>query len=489
MTRRRHLAVLAALCLLVAACSDESADPTTTLAATTTRATTTTAATTTTTVPLPPRVDLILRGGTIVTMADPPVAEAVAVSGDTIVAVGTEAEVMALAGTATSVVDLGGRALYPGFIDGHSHWYVWGGAWLGLHGAPEVTQALFARGWTGTTELALDPYWWDGVLAAAEAGEIGARVNGYMALNAPQGEEKYLDWFHGLGLTPGTMIGDDLRIVGVKLYVDEAWGSIDKFSQEELDAVVAEMHAAGWQIAAHVVDDDTMDQMLHALEGAIAADPRPHRHRIEHAVEVRDDQLERLAALGVAASVQLGGIEAEFPFDPPFLEMIEDTGLGTVWRWRDMIEAGITLVGSVDVPPPGFVLRPTSKSPMLMVYGAVTGWSESGAEPWEGRETQLLTIEEAIRSLTATAAWITFEEGARGSLQPGLLADLVIFSADPLGFEDDPEGLLGITTAATLLGGRLVWCGDGEKALCGAFGQPMPARVLDESTLVPDPPG
>jgi hypothetical protein len=127
-------------------------------------------------------------------------------------------------------------------------------------------------------------------------------------------------------------------------------------------------------------------------------------------------------------------------------------------------------------------------SPMQMVYGAVTGWSESGVAPWEGREAQLLTIEEAIQSLTADAAWITFEEGVRGSIQPGMLADLVVLSSDPLGFGDDPEGLLGITTAATILGGRLVWCGDGEEALCEAFGQPMPVRVLDESTLVPNPP-
>lgn len=481
MTRCRHGAALATLCLVIAACSGTSADPTTTTFAVTTTAATTTA-------PLPLGVDVIIRGGTIVTMADPPVAEAVAITGDTIVALGTEAEVMAMAGTATSVVDLKGRALYPGFIDAHSHWYVWGGVWMGLHSAPEVTQAILARGWTGTTEMALDPYWWEGVVAAAEAGEIGARVNGYIALNAPQGEEKYLDWFHDLGLTPGAMIGDDLRIVGVKLFVDEAWGSIDKYSQEELDAVVAEMHSAGWQIAAHVVDDDTMDQMLQALASAIVADPRPHRHRIEHAVEVRDDQLERLAALGMTISVQLGGLEAEFPSDPLFWEMIADTGLETVWRWRDMIDADIPLVGSVDVPPPGFVLRPTSMSPMQMVYGAVTGWSESGVAPWEGREAQLLTIEEAIQSLTADAAWITFEEGVRGSIQPGMLADLVVLSSDPLGFGDDPEGLLGITTAATILGGRLVWCGDGEEALCEAFGQPMPVRVLDESTLVPNPP-
>jgi predicted amidohydrolase YtcJ len=66
--------------------------------------------------------DLVLRGGKVITV-DPSerIAEAVAVEGNRIVAVGTDEEVARFTGPRTRVVDLGGRALLPGFIDGHSH--------------------------------------------------------------------------------------------------------------------------------------------------------------------------------------------------------------------------------------------------------------------------------------------------------------------------------------------------------------------------------
>lgn len=66
--------------------------------------------------------DLILAGGRVYTVeADRPWAEAVAVRGDRIVKVGKEAAVRALAGSATRVVELKGRLLLPGLIDGHTH--------------------------------------------------------------------------------------------------------------------------------------------------------------------------------------------------------------------------------------------------------------------------------------------------------------------------------------------------------------------------------
>ena len=66
--------------------------------------------------------DLILSGGPILTMeASQPRAEAIAISGGTIVAVGAKDEVMAHAGPNTLNIDLAGRALLPGFIDAHGH--------------------------------------------------------------------------------------------------------------------------------------------------------------------------------------------------------------------------------------------------------------------------------------------------------------------------------------------------------------------------------
>ena len=66
--------------------------------------------------------DRIIRGGPIVTVnPDRPAAEAVAIVGGTIVAVGSEADVMQHRGDATVVTDLAGKTLVPGFVDGHSH--------------------------------------------------------------------------------------------------------------------------------------------------------------------------------------------------------------------------------------------------------------------------------------------------------------------------------------------------------------------------------
>src|SRR2546422_7215603 len=66
--------------------------------------------------------DLVLQGGTIVTVDDArPVVEAIAVSGDTIVAVGPAAEIKKHIGAATKVIDLKGALAVPGLIDGHSH--------------------------------------------------------------------------------------------------------------------------------------------------------------------------------------------------------------------------------------------------------------------------------------------------------------------------------------------------------------------------------
>jgi hypothetical protein len=89
--------------------------------------------------PAGPPADTILHGDNIVTM-DPgqPTVEAVAVRGETITAAGSLDEVMAFRGESTRVVDLGERALLPGFIDAHGHFLGAGRALdaLSLHSPP-----------------------------------------------------------------------------------------------------------------------------------------------------------------------------------------------------------------------------------------------------------------------------------------------------------------------------------------------------------------
>jgi len=81
-----------------------------------------------------PPADLILINGHVVTADDSkPEAEAVAVRGDLIAAVGTTAEIRAMAGPSTKVIDLGGRLLIPGFIEGHGHFTGLGAGLMNLN--------------------------------------------------------------------------------------------------------------------------------------------------------------------------------------------------------------------------------------------------------------------------------------------------------------------------------------------------------------------
>jgi predicted amidohydrolase YtcJ len=66
--------------------------------------------------------EAIYHGGDVVTIDDKnPTAEAVAIKGGKIIAVGKKAEVLKLKGENTKLIDLSGKALLPGFVDGHGH--------------------------------------------------------------------------------------------------------------------------------------------------------------------------------------------------------------------------------------------------------------------------------------------------------------------------------------------------------------------------------
>ena len=68
---------------------------------------------------------------------------------------------------------------------------------------------------------------------------------------------------------------------------------------------------------------------------------------------------------------------------------------------------------------------------------------------------QRITVEEALRAYTSSAAYAAFEEGEKGTLSPGKLADFVVLSADLLGVE--PEEIEKIEVDMTVVGGRVVF--------------------------------
>ena len=441
---------------------------------------------------LAPGVDLILTRGTIVTLDapdGPAEAEAIAIEGTRIAAVGPASEVLGLAGSKTQIVDLEGRAVYPGFIDAHSHWYQPGR--LGDLTPEQVDQVLLSRGWTGTNDLNVYPEFADILFAAHEAGRIRVRMNAYLAINSAGTDQvRYGDWFDEQGLTPGATVGDRLRIPGIKIFIASDWDRVGKWSPSELTEEVTRHSEAGWQIALKQISDESLDLAIAAARATEAGDPgSDHRIRLEHALEMRPDQLDAVRELGLLPIVQLGGLEADLQHEAEMDELIADDGYGAVWPWQDMLGAGIPVIGSIAVVPAEGLRSRFTMSVAQMLHGAMTGISEAGNEPWPGREAQSLTLEQGLRALTVDAAFSTFEESDRGSLRAGKLADLVVFSEDLRGAATDPERLRRIEVAATLVDGELLWCGHGLDLWCSDFGQDVPVRLVDEAALAPIPGG
>ncbi len=414
-------------------------------------------------VPIETGPEVVFFDGTILTMADDqPQAEAILIRGETIVAVGEASDVLAQAGAGATFVDLEGRALLPGFIDSHSHRIAWTFTG-GTYETPEVAiQAALEQGWTGLHELDVNEDLYERLRTLDEQGQLRLRVAGYMGTNSPVWDEPIGD---RLGAYKPAVYSPYLRIAGVKIFMNPDGQFY--LAEEVLNQRLPQLHDDGWQIAIESLNSQTQAMVLNALEIALNGDDNSaSRHRIEHAIAITNDQVARMADLGIIASVQLN-VPASLLTDFRTLHrLVQREPKGAVARWRDLIEAGVPVIGNSDFPSIDMELiaGPAPGSPIRLLYRAVTRtWGDNRApEAW--MLDQALTVEQALRLMTINAAYATFEEESRGSLSPGKLADLVILSANPLVIP--AEELAEIEVLMTMVGGRVEWCMTGYKRLC-----------------------
>ena len=414
--------------------------------------------------PTPAR-PIVFRGGTILTM-DPeqPDAEAVAVSGREIIAVGSEAAVMAAAPAGAAVVDLGDRVLLPGFNDAHGH-RIANRELIGVESAEAAIAGTLAGGWTSTSEMFVDHDLIDELRDMDEEGRLPLRVNIFIQVDPRRGLESLPD-----DVRPHQLISPNVRIGGVKAALDgygpEGWlltephvGRPGYFGEgpwkrADFDALVRTLHEDGWQVATHTCGDAAHDMVLDAYEAALGgADNDVHRHRIEHAFTIRDDQVERMRDLGIIASIQLPLLSADWAAGVE--SALGPERLPWVGRWRDILAAGVTVVGGTDAP---WTIRPPDIPGMLtpavraLWDGATRTGIEAGAAP-DWMTDQALTVEQGLDLLTRLGAYATFEEDRKGTITVGKLADLVLLSDDP---RTVPLAELpAIEVEMTMVGGRV----------------------------------
>ena len=214
--------------------------------------------------------------------------------------------------------------------------------------------------------------------------------------------------------------------------------------QPTLDRIVLQAHRTGLQVAFHATGDRAIDMAINAVEAALNASPREnHRHRIEHLQFPTRQALERMKRLGMVVSTSPQWIT--FHADG-YRQMTNDATMERFFPLRTMMEMGIPVAFGCDVPATIMI------EPKWALLGAVNRTTRSGYTP---APEQRISIRDALRMHTLGSAYASFEENIKGSIEPGKLADMVVWSHDV--YTASPRELAELKPLTTIVGGNIVY--------------------------------
>ncbi|MEG2678871.1 MAG: amidohydrolase [Oscillospiraceae bacterium] len=220
-----------------------------------------------------------------------------------------------------------------------------------------------------------------------------------------------------------------------------------KLTDEQLYRVIYEARKHGFQVMVHAIGDACNKQVLDVYERVFNALPDPdHRCRIEHSQVLRLEDIPRFAQLGVVPSVQPITIGAD---KEVALARVGTERIAGAYAWRKLIDAGCKIFPISTDAPVDYL------NPFYNIYSAVArkdihqnpegGWYKENA----------LTRKEALLGATYMGAMAGFEEGKKGSLERGKLADFIIVSDDMMHCPED--AIKDIVVLETVLGGECVY--------------------------------
>jgi predicted amidohydrolase YtcJ len=288
----------------------------------------------------------------------------------------------------------------------------------------------------------------------AAAGKLGLRLYAMAA---------GLSTMRALGRPEVGLGGGMLTIRAVKVYADGALGSrgaalLEPYADdpgntgllvtppEEILEAARFALAHGFQMGTHAIGDRANRVVLDAYERAFAEHPeaKDPRFRIEHAQILDAADIPRFGKLGVLAAMQ--GIHC--PSDRPWAEkrLGEARVAEGAYVWRKLLATGARILNGTDAPV-------EDVSPIQNFHATVTRKDASGWPPGGFDPDQKLTRAEALRTMTLDAAYGSFAEGEKGSIEVGQLADLVVLSQDILAVPDD--ALMRTEVLATVVDGRV----------------------------------
>jgi len=224
------------------------------------------------------------------------------------------------------------------------------------------------------------------------------------------------------------------------------------YTPEQMRMIFATANRHGWPASAHVTGDEGTEEVLKAVAAVATDDPtiKQRRFNLIHSYFPTPAIAKLAKDLGVGVDTQGylyyrdADILAEI-YGPSWAERF--LGLG---EW---VRGGVPVATNSDHMiglDPDHAMN--SFNPALMLWIAVVRKTDSGAV-WGAH--QKLSRLDALRSMTLWAAWLSFDEGKLGSLEPGKLADLVVIDRDYLTCPEDE--IRSIKVLRTIVGGRTMF--------------------------------
>jgi len=306
---------------------------------------------------------------------------------------------------------------------------------------------------------------------ARQAGELSARVH-YSLLVTPGFTEKDADRFDAFWKSrPDTPV---LKTGLIKMFLD---GVIEtntaymlapyandpstkgkpNYTVAELDRIVQMLDRRGWQIMIHALGDGAVRMALDAFERAAKVNPAPmrgRRHRLEHIETIDLADVPRFGKLGVIASMHpVGGFFV--PRNQPAPAAGGAPAAVGAWAgnlgperaarggmWKSISESGGRVVFGSDWPVA-----------TIDAIGRIVGIVNR--PPRVGGTDQRLTLTAAIDDYTSGAAYASFDDGQKGTLAPGMLADVAVLATDV--FSRLPATRADVAVTATILDGKIVY--------------------------------
>ncbi len=242
--------------------------------------------------------------------------------------------------------------------------------------------------------------------------------------------------------------GENTEVYG---YQDPDYRGVLAAPRENVFEIAKAANRLGWQMTAHTTGGGSTDLLLEAYEAADRERPiRDRRFTLTHANFPNREVIERCRRLGVVIDMQPAWLHLD---GDALVKVLGPRRIQDFHPYRSLFDAGVVVAGGSD-----HMIKFDSRlainpyHPFFGMWMAVTRQTSSGAvvEP-----RQRISRDQALRMWTLNAAYLSFDEKRKGSIEPGKLADLVVLSKD---FLSCPENdIRAIEAEATMVGGKFVY--------------------------------